>query len=217
MNERMSEPMRALVAAAALGLAGCTMAPVYYRTVNEQAISLARGELEAAGLAFITPSTVTGQEQEKEAVALTFTDVLKAERPALKVSTLAETLGAINKAGLADSYKHMYEEYRDTGLFSAAALRRVGAATGKRYIAQLKLQGFNQSSKGRFGFLGLRLVETHYADVRLYLTIWDTRDGSIGWEAMQELRIARESTSEEPLMLRQVLEHSARELIFRLP
>lgn len=208
--------MRTLILAAGL-LTGCTMAPVYFPTVNEQAISLRKGDLESGGIAFITPSTVTGQEQEKEAVALTFTDVLKRERPALGVSTLAETLGAMNKAGIAENYKRMYEEYRDTGLFSADALRRVGKATGKRYVAQLKLQGFSQSSKGRFGFLGLRLVETQYADLRLYFTVWDTRDGSIAWEAMQELRIARESTSEEPLMLRQVLEHSARELIARLP
>jgi hypothetical protein len=185
--------------------------------LREQVISLRQGDLEAAGIAFITPSTVTGQEQEKEAVALTFADVLKTERPALKVSTLAQTLGAVNKAGIADQYKRMYEEYRDTGLFSAEALRRVGAATGSRYVAQLKLQGFNQSSKNRLGLFGLRLIETQYADVRLFFQIWDSRDGSIAWEAMQELRIARESTTEEPVMLRAVIEYSARELISKLP
>jgi hypothetical protein len=198
-------------------LAGCSTSPLYYPTLHEQSISLKKGDLEASGIAFITPSTVTGQEQEKDAVALTFTDVLRTERPGLKVSTLAETLGAVNKAGLADAYKRMYEEYRDTGLFSADALRRVAAATGSRYVAQLKLQALNQSSKNRFGFLGLRLVETHYADVRLFFQIWDSRDGSIAWEAMQELRVARESVTEEPLMLRRMLEHSARELIARLP
>jgi hypothetical protein len=208
--------MRALAVGVVL-LAGCSTLPVYYPTVQEHTISLRQGDLEAAGIAFITPSTVTGQEQEKEAVALTFTDVLKSERPALKVATLAETLGAVNKAGLADAYKRMYEDYRDTGLFSADVLRRVGGATGTRYVAQLKLQAFNQSSKGRFGFLGLRLVETHYADARVFFQIWDSRDGSIAWEAMHELRIARESTTEEPLMLRKVLEHSARELVARLP
>jgi hypothetical protein len=208
--------MKALLPVVVL-LAGCSTAPLYYTTVHEQVISLRKGDLEASGIAFITPSTVTGQEQEKEAVALTFTDVLKSQRPALKVSTLAQTLGAVNKAGLADTYKRMYDDYRDTGLFPAEALRRVGTATAARYIAQLKLQGFNQSSKGRFGFLGLRLVETHYADVRLFFQIWDSRDGSIAWEAMQELRIARESITEEPLMLRKVLERSARELIARLP
>ena len=196
---------------------GCSTSPIYYPTLHEQVISLRKGDLEASGIAFITPSTVTGQEQEKEAVALTFTDVLRSERPALKVSTLAETLGAVNKAGIGDAYKRMYEESRDTGLFSAEALRRVGAATGSRYVAQLKLQGFNQSSKNRLGLLGLRLIETQYADVRLFFQIWDSRDGSIAWGAMQELRIARESTTEEPVMLRKLLEQSARDLIAKLP
>jgi len=208
--------MRGLLFALPL-LAGCATGLIYFPKVQQQVISLHKGDLEAGGIAFITPSTVTGQEQEKEAVALTFTDVLKIERAQLKVSTLAETLGAVNKAGLADTYRRMYLDYRDSGLFSAEALSRIGAATGARYVAQLKLQSFSESSKNRFGFLGLRLVETQYADVRLFLTVWDSRDGSVAWEAMQELRISRESTSEEPLMLRRVLEHSARELIARLP
>jgi hypothetical protein len=198
-------------------LSGCMGPGIYYPAVQDQVISLKKGDLEAAGIAFITPATVTGHEQEKEAVALTFTDVLRSERPGLKVSTLAETLGAINRAGLADVYKRMYEEYRDTGLFSAEALRRIGAATGARYIAQLKLQAYQQGSKNRFGFLGFRIIETQHADVRLFFQIWDSRDGTIALEAMQELRIARESMTEEPLMLRQALEHSAREVILRLP
>jgi hypothetical protein len=212
----LAKPREALALGVVL-LAGCITPGIYYPTVQEHVISLKKGHLEAAGIAFITPSTVTGQEQEKEAVALTFTDVLKSERPGLRVSTLAETLGAINKAGFSEGYKRMYEEYRDTGLFSGEALRRVSAASGMRYIAQLKLQAFNQGSKNRFGFLGLRIVDTQYADVRLFFQIWDSRDGTIAWEAMQELRIARETMTEEPLMLRQVLEHSARELILRLP
>jgi len=208
--------MKKLIIGVAL-LAGCSTSPLYYPKVQEQAISLSKGDLETSGIAFITPSTVTGQEQEKEAVALTFTDMLKTERPGLKVATLAETLGAVNKAGLAESYKRMYEDYRDTGLFSADTLRRIGAATGARYVAQLKLQNFSESSKNRLGLFGLRLIDTQYADVRLFLQIWDSRDGSIAWEAMQELRIARESTTEEPLMLRRAVERSARELIAKLP
>lgn len=200
-----------------LALSGCSTAPHFFPTLQQQVISLRKGDLEAAGLAFITPSTVTGQEQEKQAVALTFADVMKSARPALKVITLAETLGAVNRAALADDYRHMYEHYRDTGLFPDAVLRRVGKAAGARYLAQLKLQGFSQGAKNRFGFLGLRLVETQYADVRLFLQIWDSRDGSIAWEAMQELRIALDTTSEEPVMLRKLLERSARDLVARLP
>lgn len=208
--------MRIVFAALAL-LAGCSSAPVFYPTLQEQVISLRKGDLEAAGIAFITPSTITGQEQEKEAVALTFSDVLKRERPGLKVSTLAQTLGAVNRAGLADGYRQMYEHYRDTGLFPSDVLQKLGKATGARYLAQVKLQAFNESSKNRFGLLGLRLIETQHADVRLFFQVWDSRDGTIAWEAMQELRIARESTTEEPLMLRRVLEHSARAVIAKLP
>jgi hypothetical protein len=209
--------MRALaLAALILGLAGCA-GTQFYPSQQEHVVSLKPGDLEAAGIAFITPSTVTGQEQEKQAVALTVADVLKAERPGVRVTKLAETLGAVNRAGIADAYKRMYDDYRDTGLFSAEVLRRVGAATGARYIAQLKLQGFAQSAKTRWGLLGLRLVETQLGDVRLFFQIWDSRDGTIAWEGMQELRISHESVNEEPVMLRTLLEHSARDLIAKLP
>ena len=209
--------MRAAIILLAVTLAGCSWSPQYFPTQQEQVISLRAGDLEAAGIAFITPSTVTGQEEEKQAVALTFAEVLKRDRPRLKVATLAETLGAVNRAGLADSYRAMYEHYRDTGLFPAAVLQRVANAAGARYLAQIKLQGFSQGAKNRFGVLGLRLVETQYADVRLFLQIWDSASGSIAWEAMQELRISQDTTSEQPVMLRKLLERSAHDLVAKLP
>jgi hypothetical protein len=200
-----------------VALTGCSLQPTYYQTQKEEAITLRKGDLESAGIAFITPSTVTGQEQEKQAVALAFADVLKQQRPGLKVTTLAETLSAVNRAGLAEPYKRMYDDYRDTGLFSSDTLRRVSQATATRYVAQLKLQGFGQSSKGRFGLLGLRLVETLIGDIRVYLQIWDSRDGSIAWEGMQELRISRDSTTEEPVTMHILLERSAQDLVAKLP
>jgi len=208
--------MRAALVALCLALAGCYGTQIY-PTLQEQRISLGAGDLEAGGLAFITPSTVTGQEQEKQAVALSFAEIMKRERPALRVTTLAETLGAVNKASLTDAYKRMYDDYRDTGLFSGDALRRVGAATGSRYIAQLKLQRFEQGAKDRFGILGVRIVETKYAHLRLFLQVWDSADGSIAWEGVQEMRQSSDTVTEEPVMLRTVLERTARDLVARLP
>ena len=207
--------MRRALLAVLVAVGGC--GTHYFPNQQEQLISLRKGDLEASGIAFITPSTVTGQEQEKQAVALTFADVLKRERPALRVTTLAETLGAVNRAGLSDAYKRMYDDYRDTGLFSGEVLKRVAAATGARYIAQLKLQGFTQSSKNRFGLLGFRVVETQIGDVRLFFQIWDARDGTIAWEGMQELRISLDSVTDEPVMLRTLLERTALDLIATLP
>jgi hypothetical protein len=209
--------MRRAAALLLAALAACSFDPKYYPTLQEQTIALAKGDLEAGGIAFITPSTVTGQEQEKQAVALNFAAVLKRERPGLRVVTLAETLGAINGNGLAEAYRRMYDEYQQTGLFSPEALRRVGAATGARYAAQLKLQGFSQGSKNRFGLLGLRVVDTQLGDVRLLLQVWDTRRGAIAWEGLQELRIAVDTTSEQPVTLHTLLERAAHDLVARLP
>jgi hypothetical protein len=60
-------------------------------------------------------------------------------------------------------------------------------------------------------------VETKYAHLRLFLQVWDTNDGSIALEAMQEIRVSLESVSEEPVMLFDVLQRAARDLIARLP
>src|SRR5260221_127809 len=116
---------------------------------SDNGVSLRPGALEAGGLALVTPSTITGQEQEKQALALIFSEVLALQRPKVKLATLAETLGAVNRDGLSDGYKRMYDDYRDTGLLSPDALKLVGTATGMHYVAQLKLQKFSQYSKSR--------------------------------------------------------------------
>ena len=118
-------------------LAGCTSAPTQYATLSDHVISLHAGELEAAGIAFVTPASITGQEQEKQAIALTFTDALR---------------GRAEPPGL--------------------------------------------------------------GDVRLYFQIWDSRDGSLAWEGMQELRIAVDTTKEQPVTL---LERTAHDLVAKVP
>lgn len=202
--------------AAFLALTGCFAAQVF-PTRHDSLISLRQGDLEAAGVAFITPSAATGQEEDKQAVALTFADVLKRERPKMRVVTLAEALGAINKAGLAEAYRRMYDDYRYTGLFERDMLRKLGAITGTRYIAQLKLQRFAQGEKERFGALGFRIIETRYASIRLFFQIWDSTDGSIAWEGTQETHYAQDTFAEKAVTLSKVVEHTARDLIARLP
>ena len=150
-------------------------------------------------------------------MALTFTDAMTQARPGVKVVTLADTLSAVNRAGMVDAYQHMYEHYRSTGLLPADVLRRLAAATGARYIAQLNLQGFVQNSKNRLGVFGFRIIETQIGDLRLFVQIWDSQDGSIAWEAMEELRIAMDTTKEQPIMLRTLLERAAQDLIAKVP
>ena len=197
-------------------IAGCGAAQVY-STVNHHQFTLSGDALKNSGIAFITPSTVTGQEEEKQAVAFTFVETLKTQRPDIKCVSLPETLSAINKADLGKDYQRMFAEYKDTGLFDSKTLYKVGKVTGTRYLAQLKLAGFSQGSSGRFSVFGLRMLETKYAKLRLFFQIWDARDGSIAWEGVQELNWSEEEVNEDAVSLQTVIGEAARNLAKRLP
>jgi hypothetical protein len=173
--------------------------------------------LSQHGLAFITPSTVTGQEEEKQAVAITFTEVLYTQRPDIPIRTLPQTLSAVNKAGLEEQYTQMYEDYRNTSLFKLANLKDVSNATGMRYLGQLKLSGFQQGSDGRLSVFGLRIMNTKQASIRLFFQIWDSADGSIAWEGVDELQYSMDTATEETITLKKVLEKASLNLVNQLP
>jgi hypothetical protein len=199
-------------------LAGCTsigsqiVPSTLYKT-----LTLAPGELARHGLAFLTPHTVTGQEQDKQALALIFAESLHAQLPKVRIATLPETLGAINRAGLADDYRRMVEDYRDTGVFQREPLQKIGRAAGVRYLAQLKLAAFSQDMRERLSLLGLRLFQTQHANIRLYLQVWDSEQGVIAWEAVEELSYSYDSSAERPVTFRQVVQAAAQPLIASLP
>jgi hypothetical protein len=191
--------------------------PQVYDTAQNRSISLKAEDLSTYGMAFITPSTVTGQEEEKQEVAFTFTEVLRKDRPAIRCLSLSETLNAINQAGLSEDYKRMYVDYRDTGIFNRDILKKVGEATKTRYVAQLKLMAFSQGSDNRLGVLGLRLVDTKFADLRLFFQIWNTEDGTIAWEGVKEIHYAIDRVTEKPVTQRVIIEKAARDIISKLP
>ncbi len=171
----------------------------------------------ADGVAIITPSSITGQEEDKQVLALAFTATLQEIRPDLRVLSLPETLSAINRAGLTNEYKRMFEDYRLTGIFERETLQKVARVTSSRYLVQLKLAAFRQESKGRWGLLGIRMMETKSSTIRLFLQIWDSKDGSIAWEGFQESTLSRDSFGEEYVSLKSMVEASAHDLIGHFP
>ena len=199
-----------------VGLAGCATEQLYSSTRYED-VSLATGDLEAHGIAFVSPSTITGREEDKQALALIFAQVLQEKRPDVRVISLSETLGMVNAVGLADAYIEMYTHYQTTGLFKREILARLGEITRARYVAQLKLASFEQASSGRFGVLGLDIVNTKIGRIRVFFQIWDTRDGSIAWEGVEELTMSSETIREKLVNFRTVVEESAGRLINHLP
>lgn len=206
----------ALCIAITLTLGACAKHQIY-STVHDSVISLEPGQLEAHGLAFITPSTVTGQEEDKQTLASIFTDVIESERPTIRVISLPKTLSAINKAGIDGDYRRMYIDYHDTGIFNRKLLKAVGEVANVRFIAQLKLSSFSQNSKGRFSVFGLRVFQTNRANIRVFLQIWDSQNGTIAWEGTDEVTYSWETSSEKPVTFRVIVEETARNLIGKLP
>ncbi len=188
-----------------------------HSTAEFSELALDPNALESHGLGFITPSTVTGQEQDKQTLAFIFAKILKQERPNIPLVTLPETLSAINGAGLADEYKRMYDDYRDTGIFKRESLRKVGEVTGVRYLAQLKLASFDQNSKGRLNVLGLRVFQTKEANIRIFVQIWNSENGAIVWEGTEELNYAWDTGSERPVTFKLVVSEIAQNLVTNLP
>jgi heme-degrading monooxygenase HmoA len=207
----------------ALLLTGCASPKVSpeaaYRTPATQVLSvnLHAEDLRTGGIAFITPTSVTGQEEDKQALALAFTAVLRKSRPDLRIMTLPQTLSAVNRMSLTSDYRQMFEDYRLTGIFDRETLQKVAKVTGMRYLAQLKLGAFRQESRGRFGFLGVRVMETKTSTIRLFLQIWDSQDGSVAWEGAQESTVSHDSTAEEYVSMKSIVEESARDLVANLP
>jgi hypothetical protein len=200
-----------------LGACATQLSPQTASTVQVSVLTLSGPALEEGGLAFLTPSTVTGQEEDKQALALSFFETVRVARPKLQSVALPVALTAINRAGLGGAYKHMIEDYRLTGLLDRDVIRKIGQASGVRYLAQLKLASFHQESKNRWGALGFRVFDTKLSNARLFLQIWDSTDGAIVWEGAVELTAAYDSLSEETVTFRSIVEATARELVARLP
>lgn len=213
-SQMLAIPMMGLMVM--LLLSGCATNQLH-PTTQVLAINLEPQVLKATGIAFITPTSVTGQEEDKQALALAFTETLKLARPNLLIVPLPATLSAINRAGLAGEYRQMFEDYRLTGVFNRETLQKVSRVTGVRYLAQLKLSAFRQESKNRWGTLGIRMLETKSTYLRLYLQIWDGENGSVAWEGAQELTSSQESLQEDAVSFKTVVEQSANELIASLP
>lgn len=198
-------------------LVACTFAPQHYSLPEVRANRIEPGALARDGLAFLTPSTVTGQEEDRQTLALLFTTTLAQARTDLRLVPLPEVLSAINANGLAEPYQRLYEGYRLTGVFDRDTLHRIAHASGTRFLAQLKLAHFEQGAKSRFGLLGLSVLQTQYAHMRLFLQIWDADSGAVAWEGIDELTVSVETSRERAVTLRALAENAARDLGKRLP
>lgn len=72
-------------------------------------------------------------------------------------------------------------------------------------------------ARGRWSVFGLSILNTQYANMRVFLQIWDSVDGSIAWEGIDEITFAMDTGQEKPIAFRAVAERAAQDLVQRLP
>jgi hypothetical protein len=200
-----------------VSLGACTFAPQHYSQPEIRADSLVKGDLALGGLAILTPSAATGQEEDRQTLALLFTEALSRARPDIAIVPLPDVLSAVNRHDLVARYQQLYYDYRLTGVFQQDVLERLGEATGARYLGQIKLARFEQGAKGRFGVFGLSLLQTQFAHMRMFFQVWDARTGAVVWEGIDELTVSVETSRERPVTLRALAQEAARDFAIRLP
>ena len=93
----------------------------------------------------------------------------------------------------------------------------MGEAAKTKYLVQLKLMNFSQGSSDRFSVFGLRLVETKFAHVRIFFQIWDSNEGMIAWEGVQEMHYAVDTFTQRSVAQKTIMEKTAHDIISRLP
>ena len=198
-------------------LGACTFAPQHYSQPEIRADSLGKGELARGGLAILTPSAATGQEEDRQTLALLFTEALARARPDIAIVPLPDVLSAVNRHDLVARYQQLYYDYRLTGVFQQDVLQRLGEATGARYLGQIKLARFDQGAKSRFGLFGLSVLQTQFAHMRMFFQVWDAGTGAVVWEGIDELTVSVETSRERPVTLRAIAQEAARDFATRLP
>ena len=198
-----------------INIIGCSTQ--LYSNIEHNVHLLEKGELQKHGLTFITPTTITGMEEDKQYLALTFSHELKKLRPELKISDLSYTLGLINKSNFTDNYAKMYKGYRTTGIFNHKPLKMIGDLTNNRYLCQLKLSHFKAEAQGRWSVLGITMFDTEKANLRLFVQIWDSHKGLIVWEAAQEVTYAHDTSSEDVVTFDKMIRLAANDIAKVLP
>lgn len=198
-------------------LGACSNKPQLHSSFQHRNTGLEAGQLEKHGMAFVTPATVTGQEEDKQTLALIFSEVVIQKMPKVRVVTLQETLSAVNRSGLTMEYKEMYQNYSKTGIFARESLQKVGEVAGARYVVQLNLADFGRRTEKRWGFSGIRVLATKTTHIRLFMQIWDSQEGNIVWEGGHELSHAYDTVKEKPVTFQKVVEEAATNLLKNLP
>jgi hypothetical protein len=197
-------------------LSGCAGSEPTRSASKVSAPLLTPGLLAEHGIGFLTPTAASSREEDRHALALVFGSVFSELRPEVRVVPLAQMLGAVNRAGMLRQYQRMYEGYAAAGVLERDALAKLRGVTGVRYFCLLQLGEFNQPTSATQVF-PFPVRHSPPAHIRLFIQIWDSVDGTIAWEGINEISQVPQTGNAASANFSVVVERAARDLIGRLP
>ena len=126
-------------------------------------------------------------------------EVVQKVAPEIHVIGARHSMSQINQQGLAAEYTQMRIDAELSYILNRESLKKIGIAIGARFVFQPRLAAFAQVMTDRWTFpaLGVLLMQTRSADLRVSLQLWDTRTGELLWVSMAEGTLQSEAASRD--------------------
>lgn len=142
---------------------------------------------------------------------------LKKERPDVKVIPYWQTLSVINTGGYTADYARMLNTYTTTGILDRDVLTKLGSALGATYLIHPRIIDFKQKQTIRFQPFGFTMFLTHETEIKIYIEVWDARNGGIVWIGAAEANMASEHFMSKPIPFEDVAKLSIETLLKKMP
>jgi len=126
-------------------------------------------------------------------------EVLRKVAPHIHVLSSRHSMSQINQQGLASEYTQMRVDAELSYILNREYLKKIGSVIGARYVFQPRLAAFVQFMTDRWTFpaLGVLLMQTRAADLRVSLQLWDAKTGELLWVSMAEGTLQSEAASRD--------------------
>ncbi len=123
----------------------------------------------------------------------------------------------INKDGLWNDFKLMYNEYEVTAVMRKDILSKIWQSVGARYVIVPRLLRFQSETFDRATIIGISFLRTRQSSVDIHAQIWDTTTGAVVWEGASEGTVASEVVRGRPASFMAVASNACESLASRMP
>lgn len=125
---------------------------------------------------------ITGSNQTfNSVVAIAADDVLKSYEFDHYVGH-RQVSNDLNSENLVGEYQKMINNYHSSGIADNTQLRKIGEATGTRYLLKIQIGSLNREANTETDYFDGTVRTREEKDVRIYGLLWDASNGHVIWE-----------------------------------